>query len=73
MTATLAREPSCAALARLYAYTWRVLADHEGIVGLPLQQRLSAFDLLTEPVDDGERARVFIADIELERKLGRVA
>ena len=72
MTATLAREPSCAALARLYAYTWRQLADHESLHGLALPQRLVAFDVLTEPVDDGERMRVFVADVELERKLGRV-
>ena len=72
MTAALAREPSCAMLARLYGYTWRKLADHESLRGLALPQRLAAFDILTEPVDDGERARVFIADIELERKLGKV-
>lgn len=72
MTAALAREPSCAALSRLYAYTWRKLATHESLSGLALPQRLAAFDILTEPIDDGERVRMFISDIELERKLGRV-
>ena len=68
MTATLATEPSCRVLSRLYARSWSAWMEHHAAADVPLDAKLRLFDALCASGDDDRRTALLVSDIERERE-----